>query len=417
MSLNSNLIIVFDTETTNGFSNENNEIVQLSYILYDLESQKVVYAVEPGEDIIKIEGDIPLKISKIHGITKEMTLNKRPIKEHLDQFINYSNEASRFVAHNIKFDIRMIRVQINKIIKNLNDNDPTYQKYTSFLDRFQMLGNELPEAVYCTMVESKKICAEILNTKKMRAKKLMEVHRLLFNENVTGQLHNALVDISVTLRVYLKLTMDVDICKSITKFSSNVEYVKDHYDICSLIKPEPISIDNNSSVNYHGELMTGLKIINDGIEEENVNVETIAKQFVSDITQQAMNNAVSKIIPEESICTNITICKAIIKSGKRKGDICNLPLNGKGSFCRYHKSKETKILEQNTPIEEKQVELPIKLKSNPSEVKDTFASYMSNFTKKNKVVPLGGKKNKTVIKKNKKKKSRSKCKSKRIRYK
>ena len=35
---------------------------------------------------------------------------------------------------------------------------------------------------------------------------------LLFNEKVNGQLHNALVDIAVTLRVYMKLIHDIDIC-------------------------------------------------------------------------------------------------------------------------------------------------------------------------------------------------------------
>ena len=53
MSYNENLIIVFDTETT-GFSPIKNEIVQLSYILYDVIKQEVIYATKPGEDIVDI---------------------------------------------------------------------------------------------------------------------------------------------------------------------------------------------------------------------------------------------------------------------------------------------------------------------------------------------------------------------------
>ena len=43
--MSKNKIIVFDTETT-GFSPKNNEIVQLSYILYDAQNQSVIYATQ-----------------------------------------------------------------------------------------------------------------------------------------------------------------------------------------------------------------------------------------------------------------------------------------------------------------------------------------------------------------------------------
>ena len=110
-------IIVFDTETT-GFSPVKNEIVQLSYILYDTASQTVVYATKPGDDIVNINGKIPKQTSDVHGITKDMTLDKRPIKDHIDQFIHYCNEAEQFVGHNVAFDIKMIIGQMNKIIQS-----------------------------------------------------------------------------------------------------------------------------------------------------------------------------------------------------------------------------------------------------------------------------------------------------------
>ena len=53
----SNIIIVFHTETT-GFSPEKNEIVQLSYILYDTQNQTVIYATSQGDDIVNISGII-----------------------------------------------------------------------------------------------------------------------------------------------------------------------------------------------------------------------------------------------------------------------------------------------------------------------------------------------------------------------
>ena len=110
---NSNIIIVFDTETT-GLSPERSEIVQLSYILYDTQTQTVVYATTQGDDIVNIKGAIPPETTAVHGISKDMTLGKRPIKEHIDQFIQYCLQAGKFVGHNIKFDIKMITGQMKK---------------------------------------------------------------------------------------------------------------------------------------------------------------------------------------------------------------------------------------------------------------------------------------------------------------
>ena len=408
MSYNPNLIIVFDTETT-GFSPEKNEVVQLSYILYDIQKKEVVYATKPGEDIVNIKGKIPKETSDVHGITKDMTLDKRPIREHIDEFIGYCNQAGRFVGHNIKFDIRMISGQMMKVIKEFPETEQTYKL---FLERFAIVGNELPEDAYCTMVESQGICAEILKTNKLKYKKLMEVHKLLFNQDVAGQLHNALVDISVTLRVYLKLTMNIDICESMSEFSSNVESVTDNYTICSLIKPVS-STTPTEGVDYTGELITGLNIKPDGIEEEKVMVQTIAKKFVSDVTRQAISNVTSKIAPQESVCTNIMICRAIIKSGKRQGEVCSRPLKGTADFCNYHIPKGKKVkpqqIEQPKPIEETQVELPLKTKPTNEEIRQMSTSYVSNmlkgFTKRNKVGPAGGKR-KTRKGKNKKRKTR-----------
>ena len=375
MDNNNNLIIVFDTETT-GFSPIKNEIVQLSYILYDVDKQEVVYATKPGDDIVAITGNIQKSTSDVHGITKDMTLDKRPIKEHIDEFIYYCNQASQFVGHNIKFDIKMITGQINKIIKNQPE---TASQYRAFLEKFSMVGNELPDLAYCTMTESKGICAEILGVKQLKNKKLMEVHKLLFNQDVGGQLHNALVDISVTLRVYLKLTKNIDICINQSVFTRNTTEVTNNISICSLINP--ILLDTPvESVEYSGELLVSLNILEDGLEEEKIMVNTFAKEFVNNVKKQAMSNVMKNLIP---MCTRITICKTIIKSGKRKGQECGRPVNiDNNEFCGYHKPKTNKV----TPI--------INTNTTPTtKVATSFVSKLfDKFTRKNKVVPSGGSK-------------------------
>ena len=65
----------------------------------------MIYATQQGRDIVKINGRIPKQTSDVHGITKNMTLDKRPIKEHIDEFIYYCDQATTLVGHNIGFDI------------------------------------------------------------------------------------------------------------------------------------------------------------------------------------------------------------------------------------------------------------------------------------------------------------------------
>ena len=365
---NSNIIIVFDTETT-GFSPVKNEIVQLSYILYDIQNQTVIYATSQGDDIVNIKGKIPPATTAVHGISKEMTLDKRPIKEHIDQFIQYCSQAGKFVGHNIKFDIKMITGQIKKIITEFPEDK---ERYDNFLKGFDMVGKKLPEAAYCTMSESQGICAQLKGTKKLKNEKLMEVHKLLFNQDVGGQLHNALVDISVTLRVFLKLTMNLDICESMTQFTPNVINVSNNLEICSLINPIRISgpIEN---IDYSGELITGLTRVPSGLEEETINVETVVKRMAtkvaSEVQAQAMSNVLGKVQPSTT-CTSISICKSLIVDGNETHVSCVPDLSNE--FCSIE--GDIRIKPQKKP---------------------------GFFSKKSKVVPLGGRKKKTKRRKNK----------------
>jgi len=397
-------IIVFDTETT-GFSPTKNEIVQLSYILYDTQSQSVLYATKPGDDIVNINGKIPKQTTDVHGITKDMTLNKRPIKDHIDEFIYYCNQANQFVGHNVSFDIKMIIGQINKIIQSYPEEE---ERYKEFLNKFQLIGNNLPDAAYCTMEESKSICAEIIGTNRIRKRKLMEVHQLLFNQDVGGKLHNALVDIAVTLRVFLKLTLNIDICKTMSDFNTNVANVTNNYDICSLVNP----INSNQQVKqieYTGDLITSLSTLNtnDGFEEEKVMVQSVvkkmAKKIVSDVQKQAMNNYLNKISPENlNLCTSISICRTILKSGNRKGQQCGRPVTD-NEFCGYHTPKTNKIQPNPTILDsELNINYEPTIKNKPlQESRYNGITNLFSGTKKNTVVPLGGKrkKNKSVKRK------------------
>lgn len=428
-------IMVFDTETT-GLSPEKHEIVQLSYILYNVKTQSIEFATKQGDDIVSITA---LRISKttsdVHGITKEATIGRKHIKEHIDQFIDFFDQADMYVGHNVAFDRRMIIGQIKKYYGKLEGYEK--DKYDAFLAKFRdpkgensrrtqkdeyvSITTELskPLPSYCTMDKSKGKCAEIARDGSTRKRKLLEVHKLLFNQEPKGQLHNALVDISVTLRVFLKLTDDVDICKSMTKMD-NVVNIQNNNDICNLINPEQIVEKDIEPVEYTGELITGFTVLpDDEIKEEKIMVESIynnlSKKVISDASESAMKSVLSRYasvapIDETVMCTDITVCTAIIKSGKRKNEICNKPANFQG-FCHYHKPKviqnyETTSLKNTKepqPIGElnQPLSIPIKIKA---DTKSTAESYVSNLfsslAKSRRVGPASGGKRKT--RKNKK---------------
>jgi DNA polymerase III epsilon subunit-like protein len=413
MTQNPNWIIVFDTETT-GFSPVKNEIVQLSYFIYDTLDGKIIHGTNPGEDLVNIIGKIPPSTTQVHGITKEITIDKRPIKEHIDDFIYWCNQCSQFVGHNIAFDIKMIIGQIHKMHIDSFDIDET-QKYQQFLERFQLIGGHLPDDAFCTMIESTGICAKLRGDVKHKKMKLMEVHKLLFNQDVGGQLHNALVDISVTLRVFLKLTKDIDICISPlqSEISQSITQVKTNYDICSLIQPIPIKIQPDM-IEYSGEIVTGLKVLpnNEGLQEEKIMVESIAKklanEFIKNVQKKAIENVSNQITPY-SLCTNISICRAIIKSGKKMGETCSRHIKY-GDFCGIHTPKITQIVPDidNTQVIQKPYMNNSESSSVPMQVdelsirpvviektKPTSTYYDSlmaslKLNKTNKVAPVGG---------------------------
>lgn len=451
--MSENIIIVFDTETT-GFSPKDNEIVQLSYILYDTQNQKVIYSTRQGDDIVRINGKIPQRTTEVHGIKQKMTLNKLPIKDHIDKFIGYCSQAGRFVGHNISFDIKMIVGQIHKILPTLSPEEKN--KYNLFLSKFQMVGKDLPDTAFCTMEESKGICAQLRRTNKLKKEKLMEVHKLLFNQDVGGQLHNALVDISVTLRVFLKLTMDIDICQSMTKIYGDVNVVTNNNELCNLINPVRID-DPIENVDFSGELITGLTILpkDSGIKEDKIMVQSIyrdlATTLVNDAQQQAMTNVLNKnkVVPSQDMCTELILCQSILGSGANKGQVCRRVATY-GTSCRYHKPKEKKqssktiqpsvqpsVIEPSIqpsvkpsvkPVVEPSIlDKPISQQSQ-TKGKDisTFSTHYvkslfknMNMTRKNKVVPdnqgapLGGKRTKKTKKRRRNKKRTKKIKKRR----
>ena len=211
-------IFIFDTETT-GLPADRYApviathkwpyIVQLSYLLYDIENDLVIKSVDK---IIKLPTDI--KITKesenIHKITDERSRTRGVfIKDELIEFNNTLLEADLIIGHNIEFDKNMIMVECyrHKIINNFTAGG---QKNNEF----------------CTMKNSINLCKIIKHNSRgepyYKYPKLIELHKYLFGTIPDG-LHNSMIDVLVCLRCYgmMKLGRDLFQQGSIIKILQN----------------------------------------------------------------------------------------------------------------------------------------------------------------------------------------------------
>lgn len=198
-------ILFFDTETT-GLPPKNNikktkwyndypNIVQLSWILYNEKNNKIV---STHDYIIKLENNkqIPFSSTKIHGITnKKMNEFGVDIKTVLQLFIQDMDSSKMIVAHNMQFDILMLKAEM---LRNYGVNYFDINK----------------KKEYCTMMNSIELC-KIRKVNRYgrifhKYPKLVELHIFLFG-TTPKNLHNSFNDVLVCLRCFYKLTESIDI--------------------------------------------------------------------------------------------------------------------------------------------------------------------------------------------------------------
>jgi DNA polymerase III epsilon subunit-like protein len=211
-------VLVFDTETTglpkSKIINPDTlhmwpHIVQLSYIIYDTE---LMCMVEVFDYIARMKENItiPPESTAIHGITNEMS-NKIgiPIEEILNEFFYYLQTVDTIVGHNVSFDVDMIKIELLRIIyagKLSNEKNKLCKMNLHYITNFKNIR--------CTMKETIQLCnipaIDYYGKPYSKYPKLVELYKKLF-ESEPKNLHNALNDIVVTLRCFIKLNYKKDI--------------------------------------------------------------------------------------------------------------------------------------------------------------------------------------------------------------
>ena len=217
-------ILVFDTETTGviprGIKNVTMtnldslpHIVQISYVICDSDySGKIV---KIANHIIRIPKNIIMddKNISIHRITNEMSQkNGEELGQILIQFANDLNGINQIVAHNIEFDLNIIKAEYYR----LSQQSANTEKHLLYLNCYEKL-NSMNKKMYCTMKETTDICnvtaVNIMDGKTfVKWPSLAELHNYLFGI-IPIHLHNSLHDVFVCLRCFYKLKFQIYICE------------------------------------------------------------------------------------------------------------------------------------------------------------------------------------------------------------
>jgi DNA polymerase III epsilon subunit-like protein len=277
------LILVFDTETTGlpprGESSVSASsdlekwpiIVQLAFFLYDPDSMEIVGQSEEGNDVVKLREEqfpIPQGSIDVHGVTDERSRTEgRPIDVVMDEFIDAYDRTSSLVAHNAPYDINVVCAELLRLINSADIDEARKAKYNDAYKKMRGLDPDSAPEIVDTINLSKNICniwpykyvrdaagnvivdkitAEDGKQYEVKRKEyfqkayspkgpnLEEAHIALFNEQINGRTHSALVDVAACLRVYMQTDprYNKNICAPENNTPSNAE-------ICRIINPGP----------------------------------------------------------------------------------------------------------------------------------------------------------------------------------
>jgi DNA polymerase III epsilon subunit-like protein len=223
-------ILVFDTETTGlpkkrsgkevTFTNEADwpYIVQFSYIVFNTKSLVLEKMVDEIIHVPKHVHFTPESVA-LHGITREKSNEfGQNIQNVLLGFNVACEQVDIIVAHNIAFDINMIKAEYYRLLKMSTFDEPMDLNGTirQRIGLTHFANMTMSKTFSCTMLENTSLCdirrTRYDNTEYKKYPTLTELHTKLFNV-APRRLHNSLHDVIVCLRCFYKVTYGTDICE------------------------------------------------------------------------------------------------------------------------------------------------------------------------------------------------------------
>lgn len=183
-------ILIFDTETSglpaqgqydNFMHPQTPRLVELAYVVYDITTEEITHK---KEVIVKPDGFmISPEASKIHGITHNRAMKEgHPLMDVLGKFIDHVQTCQVVVAHNLKFDMLVMRGEI-------------------YRNKFNFPC--MPIHSYCTMQHTTDLCKLPGKYSKYKFPKLEEACSMLLDYSFEA--HHALNDVIACLKLFLYL--------------------------------------------------------------------------------------------------------------------------------------------------------------------------------------------------------------------
>jgi DNA polymerase-3 subunit alpha len=208
-----NHILVFDVETT-GLIPKGEPIMelcpyilQLSFIVYDVETRKIV---QKYNKYINVPDKVKIspEIEKLTGINHAKCKEGIVVVEALNELYEAYLKCSTIIAHNIDFDSKMIRIELAR-----NPGRKTRHLGDLLNSGYEKEHNKLR---YCTMSHSVNLCNILINAIDKHGKtyqykkfpKLSELHQELFGI-IPENLHDSMVDTEVCLKCYMKMVHNI----------------------------------------------------------------------------------------------------------------------------------------------------------------------------------------------------------------
>lgn len=201
-------ILFFDTETTGIKSYRNPgfvpELVQIGAILYDVESQRVL--AEINLIVANPSSTVPLEASQVHGISTEMMHKYGQQLSLVDSlFAKLVTDADLLVAHNINFDLDIVKDNLNYSHKIITDK-LTAGGFGTFCT---MASSSLILKLPLTPAQSRFFATKPASERpEFKDPKLMEAYTYFFNREFDGA-HDAMADVRACKDVYFAIVEGV----------------------------------------------------------------------------------------------------------------------------------------------------------------------------------------------------------------
>lgn len=176
------LDLIFDTETTGLIDNTLKPLDKQPHVIefYGMLVDRDTFEIKSELDLL-IKPPIPItaEITKITTITNEMVVDSPTMSEVYIQISDIMNHADRWVAHNLAYDLQIMKFEAQRLGKTLT----------------------APQLL-CTVEQTEFIKGYRLS--------LNELHEYLFGEPFKGA-HRAKVDVQALYRCYVELIKRGDI--------------------------------------------------------------------------------------------------------------------------------------------------------------------------------------------------------------